>query len=160
MRIPEELVVKLAAYLALVGAPTDQQAQDVFWSIRGLFISQARVHQWERTLALIPATPEAMLKISACYRLFAGVAGTRKWESAKFDLAQVVGVMLEVSDPAAYIKNAERTDFLEPRSLFHPNTLKATTERLRGAFGILSRDRAEHTEQIRTSIRVIGSEDD
>lgn len=162
LNVSEHLVVRLAAHLALVGSPNDAEAQRVFWALKALFLVETRTHQWERALAVVPATKEGVQKIALCFQEYANVAGTLKWDSAKFDLVQVIRVMLEIPDPRAYIQHAARSDFLEPRALFHPSTFAAIKDRLRGSMGTLSRDREQHQETISQYIKVIGpdAEDD
>lgn len=155
MKPADHLVARLAAYLTLVGPPEDPEAQRAFWAIKGLFITQKRLHQWERALKKIPAEREAVMQVVECYQALAAAAGTRKWETAKFDLVQVVTVMLEIPNVQAYVRDAKHNDFLEPGSLFHPNSLAAARKRLRGALGTLSRDQGAHNSQIRKHVRVV-----
>ena len=153
VRVPS--LTRLAALLTLIGAPDDPTACRVYYALRLLFMNKARISRWDSALDIIPAERSALVRIADCVSAYAVYADVNRLARARFRLDDVVRVMLQIPHPRAYIRAAARSKFLEPRALFHKNSLNVARKRQRGAQGPLHEMTDRHKEQLRKRVKVV-----
>jgi hypothetical protein len=156
LRPASDKIIRLAALLTLVEEdPTTEAGQRAFWAFKALFLNGARLPRWDSALQHIPPDRRAIMRVVDACHWFGHYAGPGVLAKGHLMLDQVVGVMMEIDDPQGYIAHAARTDFLKPGALFHPNTLAAARNRMRGSLGVLGRDREQHNNDVNSRIRIV-----
>lgn len=151
----KDATLRLAALTAIVGPPNDAEAQRAFYALRGLFLRGERAGRWRAAIDAIPATRDGVLRIADCVREYGRVADEGRLFKGRYRLDVVVGVMAKVADPAAYVRHAAKTNFLEPGALFHPNTYRAAESRIRGALDRRNEGARAHTDAVESRIKVV-----
>lgn len=125
----DDHVVKLAALI-------HRHGEEAYGPLVKLFADHRKTGQWEKTLDLLCQHPDQLERVVQnvkAYQRFGGRELTRE----RFQLDQVVGVMLEIPPDGAetYVAAIMSEGLERPRALWHKNTLDYNRERLRGVFG-------------------------
>jgi hypothetical protein len=130
------------------------EAQGAFWALKSLFMRKERLGRWDGAFHAIPATREDVLRVASCCSVYGHTAGSEPITAARFRLDVVVGVMLEIPDPKAYCDYVMRGELKKVSAVFHPNTFKATQQRLRGSLGELAEMNNRHADHLGNKMKV------
>lgn len=137
VRLVESDLVRLAGLLSVVG--TVHEHPEVLKAFRVLFIHPKRLPQWPSAIATIPATAEAIHRISRCTRAFQAQCEPRdSIQRVYLNLVEVLLVMVEIPDPEPFVAWAVATGIKHPGGVFHSNTLEHAAGKLRGVLGTLA----------------------
>lgn len=146
---PKRELVRLAAVLSMLGTSTDNK--EAYWSVKVLFFNKYRIAHWASALDLFSAEAQ-VTKVVQCVDAFTELSPL-DLTRCRFNLVDVIKVMLDARSPQALIKSCVRDGIDHLGGIFHPNTLKAAEKRVRGALGKLADEDA--TKAIRNRVRTL-----
>ena len=142
---PRREVIRLAAVMSLLGKVEDNK--DAYWAIKALFFNNYRTGQWCAALDLI-STDVDLERVVEAVALY-NTLSTKMIASCRFNLSQVIAVMLQAKNPKALITSCVKGGIDHIGGIFHPNTLRAAERRLRGSLGPLADESATQTTKAR-----------
>lgn len=140
---------KMAGLIAIVGQPDDDVARQTYHAFISVFANRKRRNKWYKTVDLIPADRQRILRITNCVKEYIQQIQKNtdvELTNANFKLDKVVKVMLEIPEAAPYIDWCRDEGIYHPGAIFHKNTLKRAKNELQGVFGYA--ERMEYDEQL------------
>lgn len=150
VKASEDCLVKFAAYLALVGPPNNEAATKVFAALVQLLFSWRRSQSLATNLNHLPVEAAGLQKVAAAV---VAAGNIEPFEKSKFPVANFIAVALELPDAKAYVEVCRKDGLSQIRQIFHPNTLKYTSQRYRGVVGALANP--EYRDQVRTRLKTV-----
>lgn len=150
VRSSEDSLVKFAAYLSLVGPTNSEPAIKVFSALVQLLFSWRRIQTIATNLNHLPIEAAGLQRVAAAV---AAAGQIESLEQAKFPVGNFITVALQLPDAQAYVEVCRKDGLAQIRQIFHPNTLKYTSQRYRGVVGDLANP--EYREQIRTRLKTV-----
>jgi hypothetical protein len=136
LQVDKGEMVRLAGLLALAGDPFT--AVPTFHAFKLLFIHPLRINNWKAGLQALPATHASISRVVACVAACQAdpVVEQQGFKKTHVNLEQVLPVMAQVPDPAAYL--ATTRELRKINAIFHPNSLAQAKKSMRGALGDLA----------------------